>query len=132
MEMTARALGWKIDDYRETKSAMVSKSQRAAQSGVVEPGTCCGISQRVHAFQQGKEVITIDYALVIKPSLEEDGVEEGHSILIGGYPEVKAVLSCRDVYMATGAIAVNSIPHVIKARAGIITADELPPSACLP
>ncbi|MFX0194660.1 MAG: Gfo/Idh/MocA family oxidoreductase [Candidatus Hodarchaeota archaeon] len=130
MDMTAKALGWEIDNYKETKKGLVSKSKRIAKSGVVEPETVCGLEQTAHGFRQGKEILTYNYALIITPNLEEDNIEAGHFISIEGEPKIEATLTCEDAYQATAALAVNSIPNVIKARPGIITVYELPPSPC--
>jgi len=129
-EVIARAMDWTIDEYEEISKPMISKSRRVTETGAIAPGTCCGINQKVYAFSKGQEIIHIDYALMVQPNSEEDGREEGHSILIEGDQIVEATISCRDVFKATAAIIVNSIPHVLKARPGILAADELPPSAC--
>jgi len=131
MDITARSLGWEIDDYKESRRALVSKSRRVARSGVVEPGTICGFEQIAHGFRQGKEVLFYLYALIISPNFEEDGMEVGHSISIEGAPDVQCTITIKESsYLLVAARAVNSIPQVIKARPGIAVIYELPPSPC--
>jgi len=131
-EMTARSLGWTIDDYTETTSAVISKSRRTANSGIVKPNTSCGLKQKSHATCQDSKTIDIDYAIIVKPDPEEDRLTAGHRIIIEGDQRVEVAISRHDAMSATAALMVNSIPNVIKAQPGIITALELPPSSCLP
>ncbi|RLB79113.1 MAG: NADP-binding protein [Deltaproteobacteria bacterium] len=136
MEMTARALGWKIDEYKETKKALVSKSRREAKCGIVEPGTVCGLEQVARGFWKGKEVISYERAYVVNPTLEEDKMEVGMFISIEGIPGVEVALKgevlSQGLILATAARVINSIPQVIDARPGLLTVYELPPSPCFP
>jgi 4-hydroxy-tetrahydrodipicolinate reductase len=131
IEMTAKSLGWTLDNYTESTSAVSSKSHRTAKSGVVKPGTSCGLLQKASATFHNAKSIDINYAVLVNPNPEEDGLTPGHTISIKGDQQIEASISCPDVMKATAAIMINSIPHVINARPGIITADELPPSVCL-
>ena len=136
MEETAEALDWRIDEYKETKKGIISKSRRVADYGVVEPDTVCGFEQNAHGFWQGKEVITYNRCYYVHPTLEEDGVEVGFIYLIEGEPGVEATLKgevvTRHLILGTAARMVNSIPQVIAAPPGLRSVYELPTSPCLP
>jgi len=133
-ELVAKALGWTIDDFKETVEAWISKTRRESELGVVEPGTVCGYTQVGRGFQRNEEVITLELIGIVKPSPKEDGVEVGNHISIKGIPSVEVILGGEFAGQggwATVAHAVNSIPQVIAAPPGLITPLDLPPSACL-
>jgi len=129
-ELIAKAMDWTIDNYREISKPMVSKSIRVTEAGNIAPGTCCGINQEIRAHSKDREIINIDYAMMVQPNLEEDGRKEGHSITIEGDQTVETTITCPNVFKATAAVIINSIPNVLQARPGILVANELPPSVC--
>lgn len=136
MTLTCKALGWgKLDDYRETQTPHFSKSRRVCKFGVIEPGTICGMSQNGYAFVQGKERIVYLISYMMWPTLEEDGMEAGTFISLKGVEGVEVSVKgdqMNNVGKGTASRAVNSIPQLLKARPGLLTIDELPPSPCLP
>lgn len=136
VNIVAGAMGWKLDNYTETKSWMVSKSKREVEYGIVEPGTVCGFKQIGTGYMKGKEVIIQEIIGLIKPNLKEDGTEVGTYILIDGVSSSTKISIEGELAVQGGwgtvARAVNSIPQVIAAQPGIITMNQLPPSPCLP
>ncbi|MBI4186189.1 MAG: hypothetical protein HY530_01625 [Chloroflexi bacterium] len=135
MEETAQSLGWSVDEYKEAKRGIISKSRRVADHGVVEPGTVCGFEQNAHGFYRGKEVITYNRMYFINPTLEEDGVEVGFVFTIEGEPGLECSLKggvVSHVVLSTAARMVNSIPQVITAPPGLLSVYELASSPCLP
>jgi 4-hydroxy-tetrahydrodipicolinate reductase len=134
VNILAKALGWDLDDFQETREGIISKSQRIAKYGTINPGTICGFKQIGKGFSNGKENITQEIMGIIMPNQEEDGVEVGTSIMIDGVPSAKIVIGgelAAEGGYGTVARAVNSIPQVIAAPPGILTVDQLPPSPCL-
>ena len=134
VNIVAKAMKWDLDDFRESREGVISKSRRESKYGVVEPGTICGFKQIGTGFMNGEEVIIQDITGLILPNLEEDGVDVGTYIMIDGVPGAKISIE-GDLAVqggwATVARAVNSIPQVINAQPGILTVDQLPPSPCL-
>ena len=135
VNVIAKAMGWNLDDFTESKEGIVSKSRREAKYGVVEPGTICGFKQVATGYVNGKGVIIQDITGMINPNSGEDGVDVGTYITIDGIPRAKVSIEgelAAQGGWATVARAVNSIPQVLIAQPGVLTVDQLPPSPCLP
>lgn len=127
--MIAAALGWELDEIKETKEAIVSKTQRESKYVKVEPGMVAGCRQRGYGIIKGKTVIEMDHPQQIQP--EKENVFTGDYIKIDGdmhidmsmKPEVPGGLGTINV-------AVNMIPHVFAARAGLLSMVDLPIPHC--
>ncbi|MBU4242712.1 MAG: NADP-binding protein [Nanoarchaeota archaeon] len=135
VNITAKAMGWIIDDFKESQEGLVSKSKRKAKYGMVDPGTMCGFKQIGTGYANGKDVIIQEITGLILPNIGEDGVTVGTYIMIDGEPNVKVSIEgelAEQGGWATVARAVNSIPQVLKAQPGLLTVDQLPPSPCCP
>lgn len=135
MRLTAEALGWEVDEYKETEEVRISKSRRETQHGVIKPGTVCGYDQVGYGFRQGKEVLTYEMVGIVNPDPQEDGTDVGTYISIDGVPSAEITVGgelAAQGGWATVASVVNSIPRVVAARPGLVTVAELPPWPCLP
>jgi 4-hydroxy-tetrahydrodipicolinate reductase len=129
--MIARALGWSIDRVEETREPIVSEVSRETPVVTVEPGHTAGCMHTAVAFIDDKPVITLVHPQQIRPELEN--VQTGDYIDISGVPDVH-VSGSPEIPggIATCALAVNMIPHVINAAPGLKTMAELPvPAAFL-
>lgn len=123
--MIAAALGWELDDIKETKEAIVSKTHRESKYIKVEPGMVAGCRQRGYGIMNGRTVIEMDHPQQIQP--EKENVFTGDYIKIDGdmhidmsmKPEIPGGLGTINV-------AVNMIPQVFCARPGLLSMVDLP------
>jgi len=127
--MIADALGWKLDEIRQTREPIVSATRRKTPYVDVKPGMVAGCNHTAHAFMNGEEVITLEHPQQVLPGLE--GVETGDYIWIEGTPPVNLAIK-PEIPGGTGtiAIAVNMIPHVLNAEPGLVTMKDLRVPAC--
>ncbi len=130
--MIADALNWKLDNFLETWSLIVSKSVRKAMHAgevayIVEPGTVAGWRQNAIGSIKGEAKIILDIYCMTKPTLEEDGVELGDTVWIDGDPSltIKTQGAAAGAAIATARI-VNIIPAVVKAKSGLVSVKDLP------
>ncbi|MCL5047053.1 MAG: 2,4-diaminopentanoate dehydrogenase [Actinobacteria bacterium] len=125
MHMIAAALGWKLDEIRQEREPIVSRTRRETPHVRVEPGMVAGCRHTAHGFRGGREVITLEHPQQIHPGVE--GAETGDYIWIEGQPNLE--LSIRPEIpggIGTIAIAVNMIPSVVKAEPGLVSMADLP------
>jgi len=118
-------MGWELDEIKETKEAIVSKTHRESKYVKVEPGMVAGCRQRGYGIINGKTVIEMDHPQQIQP--EKENVFTGDYIKIDGdmhidmsmKPEIPGGLGTINV-------AVNMIPQVFSARPGLLSMVDLP------
>ena len=107
MAMIAAALGWELDEIKQTKEPIIA-----------------------YGIKDGKTLITLVHPQQVRP--ENEGVETGDFIEIYGEPDIKLAIQPEiPGGIGTIALAVNSIPNVIKSRAGLMNMTELPVPAAL-
>ncbi|NPV69778.1 MAG: NADP-binding protein [Firmicutes bacterium] len=125
MALIARALGWRLDRVEETREPIISTVRRATPHVQVAPGMVAGCKHIGKGFVDGKEVITLEHPQQIHPEVE--GIETGDYISIEGEPGINLSIK-PEIPGGTGtiAVAVNMIPHVLNAPAGIVTMNDLP------
>lgn len=123
--LIARALGWKIDRVIEEREPIISKVERKTKYVSVKPGDVAGCRHTARAYSGGREVIFLEHPQQVCPELE--GVETGDYINIEGDPPISMAIR-PEIPGGTGtiAIAVNMIPAVVEARAGLLTMADLP------
>ena len=128
--MIGHALGWEIEQIEQVREPIISKVRRATPFVMVEPGQVAGCHHRAVAFSQGRPVITLDHPQQIQPELE--GIATGDRIEIEGTPDV-AIAGSPEIPggVATQALAVNMIPRVLNASAGLYSMADLPVPAAL-
>ena len=131
IHMIANAVGWEIDDIKETREPIISQVTRKTESITIEQGQVAGCHHTAVAYISGKPVITLVHPQQVLPQLE--GVETGDMIAIKGSPDIHLAGSPEiPGGQATMALAVNMIPRVINAAPGLYNMAELPvPSAML-
>ncbi len=131
IHMIANALGWEIDDIRESREPIVSRVRRETRFVVVEPGQVAGCLHGAVGRRGKVPVITLDHPQQIQPQLEN--VATGDRIEIVGTPAVR-LSGCPEIPggPATIALAVNMIPRVLNAPPGLHSMVDLPvPSAMM-
>lgn len=123
--MISQALGWDIDRIQETREPIVSRVKRETPDVTVEPGHAAGCMHTAVAYSDGNPAITLIHPQQIHPQLES--VKTGDYIDISGEPDVHFSGSPEiPGGVATAALAVNMIPHVMNAAPGLKTMTELP------
>ena len=128
--MIADALGWVIDDIIQIREPIISSVRRETPFVVVEPGQVAGCRHSATAYRQGHAAITMIHPQEVSPHLE--GVETCDSLEIKGSPDMH--IECRPEIpggQATEALAVNMIPHVLQADAGLYAMADLPVPAAM-
>lgn len=128
--MIARALGWDIDEVRETREPILSKVRRQTAYAVVEPGQVAGCRHTARGLSKGRVLIELIHPQQILPQLE--GVETGDYINIEGEPDISVKIQPEiPGGLGTMAMAVNMIPQVITAPVGLLSMADLPVPAAL-
>lgn len=125
MAMIAAALGWELDEIRQTKEPIIAKKYRETPHVKVEPGMVAGCRHIAYGIKDGKTVITLVHPQQVRP--ENEGVETGDFIEIYGEPNIKLAIQPEiPGGIGTIALAVNSIPNVINSAAGLKNMTQLP------
>ncbi len=130
IRMIAQALGLKIDRIEETRKPIISNVYRETPHVKVQPGMVAGCEHVGVGYCNGKEVIKLVHPQQIHPHLE--GVKTGDYINIFGDPEVH-MSNQPEIPGGKGtmAVAVNSIPNVVRATPGLKSMVDLPIPGCL-
>ncbi|MEW6243470.1 MAG: 2,4-diaminopentanoate dehydrogenase [Bacillota bacterium] len=125
ISLIARAVGWEIDEIRQSREPIISKTYRETPHARVEPGMVAGCRHTAMGLKKGEPLITLEHPQQILPHL--DGVDTGDYIQIEGTPPVNLTIK-PEIPGGTGtvAIACNMIPVVIDAPPGLATMADLP------
>lgn len=128
--LIATALGWEIDRVEQTREPIVATVRRETPFVVVEPGTVAGCRHTAVAYRRGRPVITLVHPQQVCPEVE--GIATGDRIEIRGEPDV-ALSGSPEIPggTATAALAINMIPRVLTAPAGLVTMADLPVPAAI-
>jgi 4-hydroxy-tetrahydrodipicolinate reductase len=130
MALIAKALGWELDEIKETKEPIISKVYRKTKYVEVYPGMVAGCKHIAYGIMNGKTVIKLEHPQQVLPELE--GVETGDYINIYGTPNVNMAIKPEiPGGIGTIAMAVNSIINVIKGKPGLTNMAELPVPAAI-
>jgi len=130
IHMIAAALGWEIDRIEQTREPIVTQVARQTPSISIEPGQVAGCLHTATAYRQDKAVITLVHPQQVHPQL--DDLETGDSIEITGTPDIRLAGSPEiPGGQGTTALAVNMIPRILNASAGLYTMADLPVPAAM-
>ena len=130
LHMIARAVGWNITRVGETKEPIIARAVRQTPFVEVAPGNVAGCLHKAVAYQDGKAIITLVHPQQVQP--ERDAIKTGDTIEIHGEPNIRLAGSPEiPGGVATIALAVNMIPHVLNARPGLHTMTDLPVPAAM-
>ena len=140
--MVADALGVELDEIRETCEFLPTPRQLDTACGVIEAGTVGATYARCVGVVDGQEVITIEHVDRMAddlapawPTGRTGGTDGIWRVIIDGEPSFDGEFEVgyRDGesasdhgLLATGMRAVNAIPWVCEAPAGIVDALHLP------
>ena len=115
--MLACALGWKVDEIKETKVPVIASKKIHIQGyKAVSRGRVAGFDQCATGYVKGKEKII----------LEELGRVDPHenyknTIIIEGKPKLVETINVPTGNITTTSHAVNLIPKVVDAKPGLLS-----------
>jgi len=118
--MVADSLGLRVDEITETIEPKVATERVQTEFLTVESGQAAGVHQIARGLSDGKEVIYMELQMYVGAKDPADTVE------LKGHPNISLVIpggSHGDV--ATASVAVNSIPPILEAPAGLRTSRDL-------
>jgi hypothetical protein len=140
--MVAEALGVQLDEIRESCQYAPAPRRLETASGVIEPGTIGAMWFRCIGVVDGQEVVTIEHVDRMCRDIAPDwpksragGIDGVWRVIIEGEPSFDAEFevgfnadedSTPHGLLATGMRAVNAIPWVCAADAGIVDALHIP------
>ncbi len=118
--LLAHAMGWTLDEIRETCEPVVATSRVVTNFFDVAPGRSLGIHQKCIGLSGGETKIKLDLQMYLDASLPHD------AIVIKGRPELNLVLNggvAGDD--ATVAALINIVPRLLAAAPGVRLMTEL-------
>lgn len=118
--MVADALGLRVEEITETIEPKVAEERVQTEFLTVEPGQAAGVHQIARGLYGGKELIFAELQMYVGAKDPSDSVE------LKGHPDIRLVIpggTHGDV--ATASVAVNSIPAILDAPAGLRTSRDL-------
>jgi len=119
--MVGDALGLGLDQITETIEPQVATERIATEFLAVEPGQAAGVHQIARGLAGGKELIHLELQMYVGAKDPRD------TVTLTGHPNISLTIpggSHGDI--ATASVAVNSIPVILDAPAGLRTARDLP------
>jgi len=145
LRLIAHGLGLQIDEIRENFDRVATDRDLRVAFGTAEAGTCGALRTQAIAVIDGREAITIEHVNRLAPDLGLEWAEEMtkpvYRIRIEGEPDIacdmtaslrepKASGSPMDsgagAMVSTAMRVVNAIPYVVGAKAGLLSALDLP------
>ncbi len=126
--LLAHAMGWKLDEIRETCEPVVATSRVVTKFFDVAPGQSLGIHQKCVGLSGGETKIKLDLQMYLDAPLPHDAV------VVKGRPDLNLVLNggvAGDD--ATVAALINIVPRLLAAQPGVRLMTELAvPAWCNP
>ena len=118
--MIADALGWTLDRISDDVQPRLATVTVASEFLAVDPGYVCGIVQEGVGYRKGQPAIRLHLEAYLGAPDSYDAVE------IEGSPNVSVTIPGGiQGDLATAAIVVNSIPHVLAASPGLHTMRDM-------
>jgi len=123
--MIAEGLGLDIDGFEQQMKPIITDVDRKSPYGFAGKGNLAGVNMTAQGTKNGEVVIDMYHPQQIEPEMV--GVQTGDYIELTGTPPVSMAIKPEiDGGLGTIAMAVNCIPHVINADAGLITMLDIP------
>jgi 4-hydroxy-tetrahydrodipicolinate reductase len=123
--MIASALGWKLDKVDETLEPAIAPRDLETDFLRIPAGSAAGLKQTARGFRNGELAVSLDLQMYVGAEFPRD-----HVLVDGAPPIDMTVHGGIAGDMATAAIVVNSIPKLMAARPGLLTARDLPLLHC--
>src|ERR1700730_16405114 len=119
--MVADGLGFALDDISETIDPLIAEEEVKTEFLQVARGQAAGVHQVARGMEAGKERILMELRMHVGASDPADTIE------LKGEPNLTlAIPGGTHGDIATAALAVNAIPAILAAPAGLRTVRELP------
>jgi hypothetical protein len=141
-DMTAEALGIRLDDRKPEVTYAVTKEDLDVPAGRFPKNTVAGQKMTYHGMVKGRSVVRQNIVYKVRGPLEPDWfIEHGYVMEVEGEPSLKIKMQLRKTqvdgvnrertHMDSGMVgtampAVNAIPLVCRAAPGVRRVDELP------
>jgi hypothetical protein len=133
VEMMAAALGATLDEVGYDVDFGVATEDLDLGYMEIPKGTVCGLKGLWSGVIGGRSVIELGLLWRLGYAMAPDWpTEEGYVIEIDGVPNVRARYTVKypdmlsDFGVTTAGPAVNAIRHVVAAKPGLVTADQIP------
>jgi len=123
IQMICDALGFKYDNLTEDPpEAVITETDITTSYGELVPKGCvCGLRSKARAKKDDKVIVLLDFQAYASDQEEYDSIE------IEGTPNIfQKIIGGVHGDLGTSAMAVNLIPIVKKANAGLLTMKDLP------
>ncbi len=126
--MLANALGWKVDNIKETKKPIITnKNIKVPGYKSVAKGRVCGFDQIGVGYVNGKARIILEELGRVDPKINYN-----HTVYIyGGHCNLINTMNVPSGDFTTTSHAVNLIPAVLDAKPGLLTMLDLKVAPCL-
>ena len=119
--MVADGLGFAIDAITETIEPVIAQERVQTEFLAVEPGQVAGVHQIARGTAKGEEKIFMELQMYLGAKNPSDSVE------LRGEPNLSLTIpGGTHGDLATAAVAVNAIPAILAAPAGLRTVRDLP------
>ncbi|MDF2880886.1 MAG: NADP-binding protein [Clostridiaceae bacterium] len=123
--MMEEAFNIKFDKVTQEKEPIISNIQRSTSIASVKPGHVTGCRQLGHGYLGDKVFVDMEHPQQVRPDIEN--IDTGDYININGNPNLNVQIKPEiPGGIATIAICVNMIPHVINSSPGLKTMLDLP------
>ena len=119
--MVADSFNLPVEEITETIEPVVARERVETEFLTVEPGQAAGVHQIARGIGGGQELVYLELQMYVGAKEPADSVE------LRGHPDIRLVLpggTHGDI--ATASVAVNTIPVILDAPAGLRTARDLP------
>lgn len=129
IQMIADGLGVKLDTITDSRELAYATADLQPAAGTVREGTIAGQHWEWAGISNGKKVIVHETVWRMHRSVAPDWPDGDHSVTIEGKPRMHINFEpvwIDDGLLATGMHALNAVPYVLAAEAGIKTLLDLP------
>ena len=119
--MVADSFNLPVEEITQTIEPVVASERVQTEFLTVQPGQAAGVHQVARGIGGGKELVYLELQMYVGAKDPADTVE------LKGHPDIRLVLpggTHGDI--ATASVAVNTIPVILDAPAGLRTARDLP------
>ena len=129
VQMIADGLGIKLDVIKEKTTRELAKQDLETAAGIVKAGTVAGQHWEWAGMSLGKKVIVHETVWRMHDTVAPDWPTGDHSVTIEGEPRMHVNFDAQwisDGLLGTAMHAVNAVPYVCDAPAGVKTLLDLP------
>jgi len=123
--MISDALGLSVDSFKQQMTPIITNVDRKAPHGSAKAGNVAGVNMTGQGLKGSNIIIEMEHPQQIEPLAE--GVHTGDYIELKGTPSISMQITPEiDGGLGTIAMCGNCIPHVINAKAGLISMLDIP------